>query len=262
MGKRVKEKKSKGVIILLIIVIVVLGVLCTLFATGKVSLKDNNISNDNTEKEDKEINNNNDDEKVFSKYEDIYSDIINEYRNAISNYDENSNYKYVNEIGLFHYNENKGTENEFDMKYTFYDINKDGNYEMLINNGIIDIFSYDGKKIIRLFEDDAPCLAETRCKIDLYEDGTIYFSGSGGASSQYIGFYNINKDNSTLNTINSYYLKYSDSNDVTIYDNETYDTNNDTGDELNYHSQEELINENIHNTNKINLDNLNWKIFK
>ena len=130
-------------------------------------------------------------------------------------------------------------------------------YEMIIN-GIIDIFSYDGTNIIRLFKDNADCLAETRCSIKLYDDGTIYFSGSGGASSQYISFYNINKNISTLNTINSYYLKYGDNRELTIYDEKNYDIINDKGTKLNYTSIEELEKINIKNANIIDLNKLEW----
>ena len=262
-----KEKNGKGVIILLVIIIAILAVLCVLFATGTISLK-TSTTNDNQQtsenKESNEIsnsqdNNNSNDNQTLESNKNIYSAVLDEYKNAIQESNKNNtNYKYVNENAINHYFNQKGTEYEFNFKYSFYDINKDGNYEMLINNGIIDIFSYDGNNIIRLFKDNANCLAESRCQINIYDDGTLYFSGSGGASSHHISFYNISKNVSTLNTINSYYLKYGDNGSLTIYDESTYDFSNDTGTKLNYSSDKELLNANIHNANQIDLNDLNW----
>lgn len=262
-----KEKNSKGIIILLVIIIAILVVLCVLFATGTISLKSSTTNNNQQTSENNESNeisnsqdnNNSNDNQALESNKNIYSAVLDEYKNAIQESNKNNtDYNYVNENAINHYFSQKGTEYEFNFKYSFYDINKDGNYEMLINNGIIDIFSYDGNNIIRLFKDSANCLAESRCQISIYDDGTLYFSGSGGASSHYISFYNIRKNISTLNTINSYYLKYGDNGSLTIYDESTYDFSNDTGTKLKYSSDKELINANIHNANQIDLNDLNW----
>lgn len=59
------QKNNKGVIALLIVIIVILSVLCVLFATGKISLKSNELDNN-------EINENiNDDNKVENDVEEI-----------------------------------------------------------------------------------------------------------------------------------------------------------------------------------------------
>ena len=262
-----KEKNSKGIIFLLVTIIVILAVLCVLFATGTIILNSSTTDNNQHTSENNESDelsnsqdyNNSNDNQTLESDKNIYSAILDEYIDAIQESNKNNtNYKYVNENAINHYFNQKGTEYEFNFKYSFYDINKDGNYEMLINNDIIDIFSYDGSNIIRLFKDNADCLSESRCQISIYDDGTIYFSGAGGASSRYISFYNINKNVSTLNTINSYYLKYEDDGSLTIYDESTYDFSNDKGTKLNYSSEIELLNANIHNTSQIDLNNLNW----
>lgn len=263
-----KNDNSKNIIIaLLVVIIIILVALVVLFATGTISFSNNLInSNEQTSENDdsnESINNSesNDlnDNKILESNQNIYSDVLDEYKNAIlESNEDNTNYKYVNENAMHHYVNQKGTKYEFNFEYSFYDINKDGKYEMLVNNGIIDIFSYDGTQVFRLFKDNANCLSESRCSISLYEDGTIYFRGSGGASNSTISFYSINKNISTLNTINSYHLKYEDDGSLTIYDKRTYDYINGTGTKLNYSSAEELLNANIHNANEVDLTKLSW----
>ena len=256
-GVEMESKNNSGLFALLAVIVVILVTLGALLATGAIKFK-----SDSSEDSQQSTNNNqqsNDVNENAKSSQDIYSDIINEYKTAIhSNKDDNMVYKYVNENAMNHYYSQKGTEDEFNFEYSFYDINKDGIEELLINNYIIDIFSYDGSNVIRLFSEDANCLSETRCSINLYDDGTIYFSGSGGAANYYIGFYNINQNSSTLNTINSYLIKYGNDGSTTIYDEDTYDFNNDTGTKLDYSSDKELLNANIHNANKIDLNSLNW----
>ena len=257
-----KNNNNNGVLIgLLIGIIVILLIVVALFATNIISFNTNetstnNQAQENTQESEKENNNN---ETIENQK--IYSKVLEEYKNAIKDETNISNYKLINERAMHYYFSQKGTKDEFNFKYSFFDINKDGIDELLINNIFIDIFSYDGNKIIRLFEDNASCLGE-RCSIDLYDDGTIFFRGSGGASQHYISFYNINKNTSTRNTINSYYLKYEENGNVTIYDEKTYDFDKDTGTKLNYTSEEELLSENLKNAKKIDLEKLAWNEIK
>ena len=259
-----KKKKNNGALVgLLIGIIVMLLVFVGLFATNTISFNMKDTSTNNQEKENSQESKNekeNNDNKITESQK-IYSEVLEEYKKAIKDENNISNYKLINERAMHYYFSQKGTKDEFNFKYSFFDINKDGIDELIINNSIIDIFSYDGNKIIRLFEDNASCLGE-RCSIDLYDDGTIFFRGSGGASQHYISFYNINKNTSTRNTINSYYLKYEENGNVTIYDEKTYDFDKDTGTKLNYTSEEELLSENLKNTQKIDLEKLNWEEIK
>ena len=261
-----EKKNNSGMLVgILVGIIIMLVVGIALFATGTISIKTNattgvkkTTDNEKTS-ENIQDNNNSNESQILESNKKIYSAIIDEYKSAVQEGNKNNtNYKYVNENAINHYFKQKGTEYEINFKYSFYDINKDGTYEMLINNSIIDIFSYDGSNIIRLFKDNANCLSETRCQISLYDDGTIYFSGSGGASNRYIGFYSINKNVSTLNTINAYYLKYEDNGNLTIYEESTYDYNKDTGTKAKYSSEKELLDANIHNNTQIDLNKLNW----
>lgn len=196
-----KNDKSKNVIIgLLVVIIIILIGLVILFATGTISFNSNlentnNQTSKNNDLNENITNNESNDNQILESNKNIYSDIIDEYKQVIlEGYKENTNYKYIN---INEYDVNASSN----LKYSFYDINKDGKDEMLINNSIIDIFSYDGTNIIRLFKENANCLAYGRCSMELYEDGTIYMRGSSGASSSHISFYTINKNISTLNTI-------------------------------------------------------------
>ena len=264
-----EKKNNNGVLIgILIGIIIMVLIVIGLFATNTISFNTKKTSTNNQEKENiqesKNENSNNNNNIIESQK--IYSEVLEEYKNAIKDENNISNYKLINERAMHYYFSQKGTKDEFNFKYSYFDINKDGIDELLINNSIIDIFSYDGNKIIRLFEDNASCLGE-RCSIDLYDDGTIFFRGSGGASRNYISFYNINKNTSTLNTINSYYLKYEKTSPeelptLTVYDEKTYDFDKDTGTKLNYTSEEELLSENLKNTKKIDLEKLTWNEIK
>ena len=145
-----KNDNNKNIIIgLLVVIIIILGTLVVLFATGTISFNtnlenNNNQANENNDLNESITNNESNDNQILEENKNIYSDVIDEYKQVIlEGYKENNTYKYINE------HEDNTSSN---IQYSFYDINKDGKDEMLINNSIVDIFSYDGTNIIRLFK--------------------------------------------------------------------------------------------------------------
>ena len=105
------QRNNKGVIALLIVIIVVLIALCTLFATGTISFKSNNVDtnnpNDNvTDNVDKEnANDNNDEENVTDNVEeDNNSNNVKEETNCNTNDNFTINADELSKFGKADYN--------------------------------------------------------------------------------------------------------------------------------------------------------------
>lgn len=188
--------------------------------------------------------------------QEMYSEVLDEYKEALSP-TLAINYIYVNENYMDNYKKLKGTEFEFDLEYAFYDINNDGIDELIINRDIVDIFSYDGNDIIRLFKETAHCLSD-RCHLELYEDGTIYQHGSSGAAYQHLEFYSINKG-AKLDSLGLYLAVYGEDNTLTIYDSETYNYLAETGTKAVYQTVDGILEYHLKGTKKVNLNNLEWE---
>lgn len=266
-----KEEKGKNIIIiiLLILIIMVLGGLCFLFMTNRLNFAPNE---NNIDDKDNLTNNNEDssNQSDLNYYQNIYSSVIEEYQKVMTEHAENLNnweskYQYVNINTIRNYWNQLDTEKNFKLNYSFYDINKDGIKEMIITESIVDIFSFDGTNMIRLFQEESNCLGY-RCSLSIYDNGMIHFTGSGGAIYHYDSFYTINKNTSTLKEINSYYEVYEEDENgnitVSIYDYDDYDENSNDNKKLDFHSAEEAIAYNIGNASKIDLTKLEWINFR
>ena len=141
------------------------------------------------------------------------------------------------------------------LKYTYYDINKDGEKELIINTSgessefeIAEIYTYNGTKAIRFIEKD--CLGE-RCSAEIYDNGIIYFYGASSARSHGVDFYKIASDGYTKETISTYGVEYDENGKLTILDS----NNNKTE----FKTEDELINSVKKDANTIDLSTLNWK---
>ena len=250
-----KEKSGNGIVIVLVLLVIVLSVLCVLFATKTITLNTKEETKQDEKKEEKET-------KVDN--EKIYEAVIKDYKDALTKGsvadDPDTGYQYANGYAIFNYYYNEN--NKPTMQYAFYDINKDGNDEMIItsNGNIIDIYGHNDNNILLIMKDNRGCLGE-RCQIDnIYDNGLIEFSGSGGATVHGIDFYTINSNN-VLETINSYVIIYNDENSYTIYDGKTYDYSTGTGTKAKYTTTEELIADNVKDAKQIDLTKLDWKSF-
>ena len=117
-----KKKSNKLVIILLVLIIIVLAVLCILFATGTINLKTNTTDKEANTKEQIKDNTDNQDEKMSDEEilqnNNIYSAVLEEYKTAIKN-NKSEGFNYVNENGMNHYINQKGTDYEIDFSYSF-----------------------------------------------------------------------------------------------------------------------------------------------
>lgn len=146
-----------------------------------------NIQNALLEINTKEI----DDMDNFDVYE-AYQKIIDEYVSAIDageSYESSSpEFPNVNAIAML-----QKRNYNIDIKYALYDIDGNGIEELLFTNDekydcIMDIYTFDRTSANKLFNDDT--LAE-RSHLTIYEDGTIYIYGSGGAAYGSATFYKI-----------------------------------------------------------------------
>ena len=158
-----------------------------------------------------------------------YSSIINEYKTAMNdaNYSvETANEKYpnVNKNMMQHYHDDK-----FKVYYAKYDINKDKHDDLIIyadlgnsNYTIIDVFgkhtfsngSYDIVKVI--YEDT---LGE-RSRLDIFDNGIMYLTGSGGALSGILEFAWMTPNTDHVGEGRRYIYEFDDNNNITIYEDD------------------------------------------
>lgn len=138
--------------------------------------------------------NRNGDMSYFKECEQLYKPILDMYYYGIVNNDLyyrvddsatiiEKYQSYENCEGLnstLYYSMNEGTA-LYNTKYGFYDINKDGTYELIISrfdydcDAICDVYTYGDNAFVNVME------AGERWGFDIKKDGTIYESKSGGA---------------------------------------------------------------------------------
>lgn len=141
--------------------------------------------------------------------EDAYESIQQDYIKAISidnqTYFDSSD-EYINDghISLFYYH----SYPSYNFYYAHYDINHDGENEMLIGLGngddisIVDIYGFDGQNAVQLM--DEPSLGE-RSRVQIMTDGTIYFRASSGFASSRHELLQIAPNGCSLEQLDSFY---------------------------------------------------------
>lgn len=91
------------------------------------------------------------------------------------------------------------------MSYTFYDVDKNGVDELLLQGGTgPDIFAFDGTEMQPIFK------AGYRASLSIFEDGTIMDYSSSGAARAFATFYRIAEDGKTLETVRKIYNIHGD----------------------------------------------------
>ena len=232
-----KNNKSGLIIGILFGIIVMLVIIIGLFATNIIgfSSKTDNVSDKKANNEEKLDEQKEDFQENNNIEEDEYLAIIEEYKGALN--DKDFNYHAYDNSVIF--------------KYVFFDINNDGKNEMIVgdgNNAIYEIYTYDGKKVLRFYDDG--CLGE-RCSSSIYDNGIIYFYGSGGASVHGLDFYKVAGDGYSKEVIKSYSVEYDSNGNVTIMDNNTKSVTN-------FKKDEEVISSVIGSAKKVDLSKLDW----
>ena len=245
-----KKKNSNGTLIgLLIGIIIMLLIVVGLFTTNTLSLntKEKNNSNETNEKSKANI-----EEKQNISSNDIYQEVINQYKEIInSNLSDEEinqdkyNYASYTDCGTYQcLKENK-------WYYTYYDIDKDNHDELLISyesdnkHFVTTIYTNDGTNI----KEVAKYWSRNRL-YGIYDNGLIVTNGSGGATVEGYSFQTIDKS-----TDKDYEVNYNNSEIESIIDMKTEK-------KTDYNTVEELLSDNIGNNQKVDLEKLTWNEIK
>lgn len=266
-----KKKNNTWLIVLLVIIILGLaGYIVYDKVLSKGSKKENNIeikeehntdmddaNNDNTVNHNNASDDNNDGSSRVAVNESKYSSVISEYSKAmkddnfVDDNDSETKYPNINYTMIAYYH----MYNSVIFNYTYYDINKDGKDELIVGNAedsIYEVYTYDGNKAVRFL--DSNCLGD-RCSAELWDNGIIYFEGSGGAYIHGLDFYKIADDGYSRKIVSSYEVEYDEDKNVTITDNKT-------NKKTNYSTDEQVISDVKGNANTMDLSKLDWKEIK
>lgn len=256
-----KKKSNSGLVVgMLIGIIIMLVIVIALFATDTISFNNNSNDSESTTN-DELINEQTENNSSSSELDnERYTSIIEEYRTAMNDdnyYDNMNKYSNINNIIVMYYhNHKKGYgEGVFLLKYTYYDINKDGKNEMIVISSsegyeynIAEIYIYDGSNSSPFVNEG--CLGE-RCSAEIYNNGIIYFYGSGGAMIHGLHFYKIGNDGYSKDTFKSFSVEYDSNRNVTITDNLMKE-------KTNYKNDEEVISSVVGSARKVDLSKLSW----
>lgn len=248
-----KKNRHIFIISLLLLITAILATFNVLLLTGVIK-HDSKNSKESDSAVDQKVTQKDDKSDSDKTNEPLYYEIINEYKNAIhEEFKGSDGYTYANWNAVSHIIENNGTN----LAYAFIDINSDGKDEMLIGQGfedngysIVDIFSYTNG-LNNLFEENSACLAETRCHVTLYDGGTIYFDGSGGASIHGYDFYTLDNNGKIIHN-GSFESEYLENGDVIITD--LLEQN-----KLDIKEIKPVVEEFTKGQKIVNIEKLNWK---
>lgn len=144
--------------------------------------------------------------KKEQKTEEAYQGILDTYNEALlmgaSEVQESpESYPEINPLLVFLTETSQGSS---EIVHTLYDIDENGTKELLIGSRskdadarVVGIYCFDGADAKNMFEDDT--LAE-RSLLQIYQNGTIYIYGSGGASYGIADFYRIDGEDAVIQT--------------------------------------------------------------
>ncbi len=227
-------------------------------------INENNQANtDNVEnKVDNNAANTSSNESQNVTEDEMYESVINDYKKAIGEYDENDieilekieeKYSMVNSAIIFHvmHYKDEGAK----MLYSFYDVDKNGVKELIIgigNNNSKDfyegaVYSYNqnNDKPERIYYQSTM----ERGKLHIYDNGIILSEGSGGAELHYYNFGKISKDGSSFKSIENIIEEYTQGNKNPVY--RDYDSNK----VLNYKNLDEIKDKYISNSKAVEFNN-------
>ena len=183
------------------ITIIVLIVVALLGIGGYYYINETKTNNNKNE-----VNNNQTNENT----EEIYKDVINNYKQAKEEFEKDDTlaiekkYPLVSEILISHAVRYK--ENNVEIAYTYYDIDNNGIKELILGIKLTDsnklipaaIYTHTSNyEVKKLYYQNTI----ERGNLSIYDNGTLYSIGSGGAALHYYGFYKIASDGTSLETL-------------------------------------------------------------
>lgn len=246
------KKSNTGLIVAIVVLVMLLlfgGTLLLLSSMGYLNFDKNEV------KEEEKINDNNISSEINNSLE-KYSYIIDDYKKYINNLDyesENINYSDLYII----------SNSDFIIGYTYYDLDNNGISELLIsridNNGkflnIIDVYTSNQNNVVKVLDRSDIC---QRCGIEIWDNGMIFYRGSGGAARGYLYFYKVSSNNSEY--VDRYMYEYEDEFDYSIY---KIDSNGiKIGNKLDYSSDNELISKYKNDASSLSLDGVKWIVIR
>ena len=244
------SKKYNVIIVILSIIVIGLMIVIGLFLTNKISFNNNDNVNNTTNVDSSKDDVDSSTSSSLSD-SDKYASVINNYKSALEFLDSSSDYNTVS---------NKYPDFNFELfingkkgYYSFYDIDKDGNNELIISSlsgneyTYADVYTYNnGAKKLDLK------IAE-RNQFGFYDNGVIFTRGSGGANYGGYEFYKLS-NGYNLSNIGSYTYEYNN-NVVSIKCNSNCNSKN-------YSSLDDLANDFSNNSESILSSSLSWNLIK
>ena len=187
----------------------------------------------------------------------IYKSIIDNYKKAFSEYDENDEnsldtlekkYSNINSFILF-----VGGHTNMKVLYSLYDIDKNGTNELIISTeyenykkiGAIYSYNKDTNKAVKVYY---PGTIE-RGDFSIYDNGIMIELGTGGAYSHGYDIGKISQDGLSFELIDQIDEEYIEETKTRIY------TDIRTQEVLNYKSEDDILNKYVPNSKKVNFDN-------
>lgn len=267
--------KKRAILIILIIASLIAGMF---ILTGcKDEEKDektknktsNNITNTSNNVVNNSVNNtvgnttvNNNQTKLSE--EDMYKDILSEYRDAKKRIEEKgydayddaeSEFKNSNPAMIQHYMHYN--DSGVKMAYTYYDIDKNGTKELIVGvtdshssgfyAGAIYAYNPNSKRAEKIYYQDTL----ERGTMSVYDNGIIHTAGAGGAALHFYSYGKIGNDGYSYNEIEYIEEEYKYESTKPEYSNAR------TGARLSYTSLDEIQNKYLGNAKEVSFGNYN-----
>lgn len=239
--------KGLKITIIVLIVVALLGIGGYYYINETKTNNNKEVNNNQTN----EVNNNQTNENT----EEIYKDVINNYKQAKEEFEKDDTlaiekkYPLVSEILISHAVRYK--ENNVEIAYTYYDIDNNGIKELILGIKLTDsnklipaaIYTHTSNfEVKKLYYQNTI----ERGNLSIYDNGTLYSIGSGGAALHYYGFYKIASDGTSLETLENIREEYITDNTVKYY-------NENNNNELSYKNLDEITGKYINAAKEIEL---------
>jgi hypothetical protein len=237
-------KGLKITIIILLIVLLGIG--------GYYYINKTNTNNNENKENNNQTSETITEEQKEENVEEIYKEIINEYKNAKEEFEQDDTlsleekYPLVSETLITHIIRYKETTQ---LSYTYYDIDNNGTKELILglkedDNTLMPaaIYTHNDNEVKKIYYLDTI----ERGNLEIYDNGILYSTGAGSATTHYYRFYKIASDGISLETLENIKEEYITDTEVKYYEGDTENT-------LDYKDSNEILKKYINNSNKLEL---------
>ena len=250
-----KSPKITGVLVAVVIILAIgIGIGVGFLLASKNKKVSNSVENKTDTIAGNTNTNETNNENLAISESEMYANVIDEHKKALNEtdietvFDVEDKYSLVNWQVLF--NVLRYPENQPQIAYLFYDIDKNGTKEMICGisfkgtsfiPGAIYGYNPTTKKAEKLFFQDTL----ERGRMYIYDNGIIFSEGSGGAALHYYEFGKIAENGYSYNKIEDIEEEYLSQNAEPTY------RNVDTKKTLEYKSRDEIKNKYVGNSKEI-----------